>query len=149
MKKILLILTLVCFAVSSNARKGVTPQNLLKSMKQVAEWQMNTPLRHKLYDWTNGALYTGMMAYGRLTNDGKSFNWLRQIGDSISWKTGPRNFMADDYCVGSTFCELFLMDGDSLKIKYFKSIADDTEVYGVGAFLLAGSEIYKMRTFTK
>ena len=124
MKKILLILTLACFTVSTNARTEVSPRNLLKSMKLVAEWQMNTPLRHKLYDWTNGALYTGMMAYGRLANDGKSYRWLRQIGDSISWKTGPRNFMADDYCVGSTFCELFKMDGDSLKINYFKSIAN-------------------------
>ena len=122
----LLVGALLLFVTSSAviAQKEASPRKVLKKMKQVAEWQMNTPLRHKLYDWTNGALYTGMMAYGRLAHDGKSVNWLRQIGDSISWETGPRNFMADDYCVGSTFCELFLMDRDSQKIKYFKGIAD-------------------------
>jgi len=124
--KSILIGAMLLFAISSavTAQSEAKPRKVFQKMKQVAEWQMKTPLRHKLYDWTNGALYTGMMAYGRLAKDGKSYNWLRQIGDSISWKTGPRSFFADDYCVGSTFCELFLLDGDSSKIRYFKGIAD-------------------------
>ncbi len=124
--KSMLVGALLLFAIGSTvtAQSEAKPRKVIQKMKQVAEWQMKTPLRHKLYDWTNGALYTGLMAYGRLTQDEKSLNWLRQIGDSISWKTGPRNFMADDYCVGSTFCELFLLDGDSSKINYFKGIAD-------------------------
>ena len=117
---LLLILVSSTYAAKSDPK----PREVLQKMKQVAEWQMNTPLRHKLYDWTNGALYTGLMAYGRLAKDGKSYQWLREIGDSISWKTGPRNHMADDYCVGSMFCEMFKLDGDASKISYFKTIAD-------------------------
>ncbi|HET9570776.1 MAG TPA: glycoside hydrolase family 88 protein [Bacteroidales bacterium] len=106
------------------AKSEPTPRSVIKSMRQVADWQMKTPLRYKLYDWTNGALYTGLMAYGRLDHGSKTYKWLRAIGDSISWKTGPRDFMADDYCVGSTFCELYKLDGDVRKIQHFKSIGD-------------------------
>ena len=105
-------------------QSGPTPRSILKNMKQVAEWQMNTPLQHKLNDWTNGALYTGLLAYDRLAKDGKGWQWLKAIGDSISWKTGTRIFMADDYCVGSTFCALYKKDKDPNKIAHFKTIAD-------------------------
>lgn len=117
----LLLTTTVGFGASS---KSTTPRSILKNMKQVAEWQMRTPLRHKLYDWTNGALYTGLMAYGRLEKGTKTYDWLRSIGDSLSWNTGPRRFFADDYCVGSTFCELYQLDRDVRKIAKFKSLAD-------------------------
>jgi len=118
------VLLLLSSHMSGAITKKTTPRTILQKMELVAEWQMRTPLRHKLYDWTNGALYTGLMAYGRMEKGQKTFTWLRSICDSISWKTGPNTFMADDYCVGSTFCELFEMDGDSMKIKQFMKIAD-------------------------
>lgn len=102
-----------------------TPSRVLKQMRHVAEWQMKTPLRHSLNDWTNGALYSGLMAYGRLAKDGRSYHYLRELGDSMAWKTGRRNYFADDYCVGATFCELYKLDGDQRKIAHFKTIADN------------------------
>jgi len=117
------ILLLMSGSISAG-ETGENPKKVLQKMKQVAEWQMRTPLRHKLYDWTNGALYTGLMAYGRIEKTHEAYAWLRRIGDSIDWKTGPRLFFADDYCVGATFCELYQLDGDKRKIEHFRSIAD-------------------------
>jgi len=97
---------------------------VLSSMKAVADWQIKEPLRHKLYDWTNGALYAGMMAYGRIAKEDTYINRMREIGEKISWKIGPRKYFADDYCVAQMFCEMYQIDGDAKVISNFREVAD-------------------------
>ena len=58
-------------------------------MKRVADWQLQNP-RHETWDWTNGALYTGIMAVGRVANDEKYYREMIKVGDNNNWKEGPR-----------------------------------------------------------
>ena len=47
-------------------------------LKAVADWQINTPLTHKPADWTNGALYAGMVEWAGIAGDDKYYNGLRR-----------------------------------------------------------------------
>lgn len=98
-------------------------------MKKVADWQIHElqtkKWRYVATDWTNAALYTGMMAWAKMANNDKYILWLKSIGDSLHYKGGPERFFADDYCVGQTYAQLFEVYKDSAMIKPMMSIGDD------------------------
>ena len=48
----------------SPAFKSDINKNDIKTvLKAVADWQVKTPLTHNLADWTNAALYAGMVEW--------------------------------------------------------------------------------------
>lgn len=100
-----------------------------QSMKKVADWQINDierrGWRYPKTDWTNGAYYTGMMAFSRIANDEKYLQFLKKIGEELQWKGGPERFFADDYCVGQTWAELFQLYQDSAMIRPMMSLGND------------------------
>lgn len=125
-----LFLTTLLYAFSFGLPAQTLPVNsIYTSMKKVADWQIQTlethPWKYPATDWTNGALYTGMMAWAKMTNDDKYIHFLKSIGDSLEWKGGPERFFADDYCVGQTWSELFMVYKDSAMIKPMMGIGDD------------------------
>jgi rhamnogalacturonyl hydrolase YesR len=82
------------------------------AMKKVADWQLNTPLKHDLADWTNGALYAGMSAWAKMADSDKYFSWLKEKGEKNAWnhmvrKDPKGRYHADDYCVGQMYVELY------------------------------------------
>ena len=82
------------------------PADILNIMQKVADWQIKNP-RHEAWDWTNGALYTGIMALGGIANSEKYYKEMQRIGDLNKWKEGPRRYFADDYCVGQMYTKLY------------------------------------------
>jgi unsaturated rhamnogalacturonyl hydrolase len=48
-------------------------------LKAVADWQIRTPLTHDLADWTNGALYAGMVEWAGIAGDNSYYEWLKGI----------------------------------------------------------------------
>ncbi|MEO6136368.1 MAG: glycoside hydrolase family 88 protein, partial [Ginsengibacter sp.] len=125
-----LFLTTLLYAFSFGLPAQTIPVNsIYTSMKKVADWQIQTlethPWKYPATDWTNGALYTGMMAWAKMANDDKYIHFLKSIGDSLEWKGGPERFFADDYCVGQTWSELFMVYKDSSMIKPMMGIGDD------------------------
>jgi hypothetical protein len=96
--------------------QDIKPENVKRDMKRVADWQIehyrdsytNKEPHHPL-DWTNGALYVGMIKWAAMAVDDSYYEWLRSIGAGS----------------GSAW-------------------PDKIEVYGTGAFLSAGSEVYKL-----
>jgi unsaturated rhamnogalacturonyl hydrolase len=98
-------------------------------LKTVADWQLNTPLTHELADWTNGALYAGMVEYAGTAGDDTYYKWLRGIGDKLNWTyfihDNPlRRYHADDYCVGQTYVELYRKYNDRNMIKPMRAYLD-------------------------
>jgi rhamnogalacturonyl hydrolase YesR len=88
------------------------PAAIKAAMKKVADWQVNTPLRHNLADWTNGALYAGMVEWAKMADDEFYFEWLKKIGVKNTWsymvRQNPKGrYHADDYCVGQMYVELY------------------------------------------
>ena len=62
-----------------------TRPSVLSVLKLVADYQVQTPLTHTETDWTNGALYAGMVEWAKIAGDDKYFTWLKEIGRRKGW----------------------------------------------------------------
>jgi len=102
--------------------QDIQPNEVLSTMKKVADWQLAHPGKHLTTDWTQGALYAGMMALGRL--DARYLDEMIKIGEKNEWKLGPRMYHADDHAVGQMYCELFLLRKDPKMIAPMKEVFD-------------------------
>lgn len=81
-------------------------------LKAVADWQIKTPLVHPAADWTNAALYAGMVQWAGIAGDESYYKWLVGKAEENAWSCNyPENplgkYHADDYCVGQTYIELY------------------------------------------
>jgi len=108
---VILAFLLFSFRVSAQSAE-FTQSSVLSLLKQVADYQVQTPLTHTGADWTNGALYAGMAEWAKIAGDDKYFNWLKEIGGKNNWtynqRQDPRTrYHADDYCVGQMYIELY------------------------------------------
>jgi unsaturated rhamnogalacturonyl hydrolase len=88
------------------------PEAIRTAMKRVADWQLVNPSassnRYTEDCWTWAALYTGMMAWGRLADDSKYHTAMMAMGKRFEWKPAKRIYHADDHCVSQTYLELYL-----------------------------------------
>ncbi len=62
----------------------------MRAMTTVADWHLAQRLDvepdgrpRALTDWTNGVLYTGVMALARIASDDRYFQAMRRIGDQV------------------------------------------------------------------
>ncbi len=114
MKKIILMLALVAITGLSQAQK-IKPTEVKQVMQKVADWQIEhyrdlfsgrTKPHHPL-DWTNGALYVGIVKWAAMADDEKYYHWLKAIGEEHEWKLHKRTYHADDHTVGQMYIELY------------------------------------------
>jgi rhamnogalacturonyl hydrolase YesR len=133
MKKYLLPLSLLIFLLSFLnkrliAQNNYQPDSVLKIMKKVADWQLNTwekeGMRWPKWDWTNGAAYTGFMALNKVANDPKYRKAMYDIGEALNWNTGPRRTFGDDYCVAQMFSQMYSLYKEPKMIAHFRPLAD-------------------------
>ncbi|MBC7418671.1 MAG: glycoside hydrolase family 88 protein, partial [Pedobacter sp.] len=115
-------------------------------MKKTADWQWKDLAENgwktPKTDWTNAAMYTGMMAFGKLANDNTYFKKLIKIGEENKWGLGPKPFFADDYCVGQTYSQLYKIYQNPKYIAKFKDRADTIVTLPHAESLLWVNEIY-------
>ena len=128
----LLMLTLL----SSCSQKTVSPfrDDLTSSdvkavLKAVADWQIKTPLTHHTADWTNAALYAGMVQWAGIAGDDTYYDWLKGKADMNSWADKKPEqplgrYHADDYCVGQTYIELYRKYNDAKMIEPIRAHLD-------------------------
>jgi unsaturated rhamnogalacturonyl hydrolase len=107
----------------------LTGDNVKAILRAVADWQVRTPLTHNPADWTNGALYAGMVEWAGISGNMSYFEWLRSQADKMSWtyyiqKNPLRRYHADDYCVGQLYIELYRKYGDRNMIKPMRLYLD-------------------------
>jgi len=98
-------------------------------LKAVADLQIRTPLTHELADWTNGALYTGMVVWAGIAENNSYYEWLINICDKTGWSYMKREnplgrYHADDYCVGQTYIELYRKYKEKRMIEPMKKYLD-------------------------
>lgn len=111
---IFVVITIFATTFLSQAQ-GINPTEVKKVMKKVADWQIDHfqglysghSKPHHPLDWTNGALYVGMVKWAAMADDDKYYNWLKEIGDKHQWKLHRRKYHADDHTVGQLYIELF------------------------------------------
>ncbi|RZK38887.1 MAG: glycoside hydrolase family 88 protein [Pedobacter sp.] len=103
-------------------------EDISQMMKRVADWQINTwntkGFNHRKADWTNGACYTGIFAFGNMKGNEKYLKTLVDIGNDVGWNTGHIRFYADDYCVGQTYAQLYSKYKEQKMIAPFILLAD-------------------------
>ena len=119
-----MVFAVFAIATLSQAQE-IKPTDVKKVMKKVADWQIEH--FHDLYsghkkphhplDWTNGALYVGMVKWAAMADDDKYYNWLKEIGDKHEWKLLRRKYHADDHTVGQLYVELYRKYKDENMIK--------------------------------
>ncbi|HEY1148566.1 MAG TPA: glycoside hydrolase family 88 protein, partial [Pseudoduganella sp.] len=96
-------------AGSSAVRRAVTPAAVLEVMQQAADWQLSHPSTHPEDDWTQGVGDAGMMALAGISGERRYRDAMVAMGERNHWRLGPSMFHADDYVVGQTYAELYLM----------------------------------------
>jgi rhamnogalacturonyl hydrolase YesR len=97
---------------------------VINAMRTVADWQLQEPLRWNLTDWTNGALFAGMVEWAKIAEDAKYFNWLMDKGNKTRWGLGDRTYMADDHCVGQMYLEMYRKYKDKKMLNNVKGSFD-------------------------
>jgi unsaturated rhamnogalacturonyl hydrolase len=118
-KQILTTIMLLCsFSLFSQEKtqpsfkSDLNAPDIKTVLKAVADWQIRTPLTHDLAEWTNGALYAGMVEWAGIAGDNSYYEWLKGISEKTIWSYMVRKdplgrYHADDYCVGQTYIELY------------------------------------------
>ncbi|HTJ14021.1 MAG TPA: glycoside hydrolase family 88 protein [Dinghuibacter sp.] len=97
----------------------------LTAMKRVADWQLNNKAKYPAWDWVNAVGYTGISALARI--DTTYYRPLLKIGEALSWNTGPTRQMADDYCIGQTYAQLYERYGQKEMMQRFQALADSIQ----------------------
>jgi len=95
---------------SAELKKG----DVTKVVKSVADWQIDHFKEDKYdpLDWTNGALYTGMMVWAQMAGNEKYINWLNNIGSKYHWQPYFRMYMADDFVVTQMYLDMYRLKND-------------------------------------
>ncbi|WP_460538296.1 glycoside hydrolase family 88/105 protein [Echinicola sediminis] len=114
-KAVLMFLSLVLFSLNVSSQT-INPTDVKASMKRVADWQIKNfkgghpgyLKAHHPLDWTNGALYVGMVKWAAMAEDDTYFEWLKAIGEEAEWKLYKRKYHADDHTVGQLYADLYL-----------------------------------------
>lgn len=86
---------------------GLQPAEIMRALQQVADWQLAHPSTHPPLEWTMGAEYAGMVAWGELSSNPKYLLAMRGVGEENKWALGERVYHADDHCVGQMYLALY------------------------------------------
>ena len=148
MNKFFALLTILSVTVAPvSGQSGKTGANAtLALMKRVGDWQLDhwqkQGMRWPAYDWVNAAGYTGIAALARVSGDSAYYRALYAIGEKLNWDTGPHRTMADDYCIGQTYTELYARYRDPRILAHFRSQCDSICLRPHTESLEWGNEIY-------
>lgn len=87
----------------------LSSENIMKVMSAVADWQIDNfaSVPHHQLDWTNGALYAGVMELAKISPDRKYMDWLYRIGRSHAWQPHRYIYHADDIAVCQMYLEMY------------------------------------------
>jgi rhamnogalacturonyl hydrolase YesR len=132
---LIIVLLISCFTVysqkqlTSSFNSDLNKSDIKTVLKAVADWQVKTPLTHDLADWTNAALYAGMVEWAGIADDDSYYHWLKENSEKNGWSYLVRNnplarYHADDYCVGQVYIELYRKYKDKKMIKPVRDYLD-------------------------
>lgn len=89
-------------------------EDVSKVMAAVADWQIANfvNVNHHNLAWTNGALYSGMMQWAKMSDDKKYLDWLYRIGRRYRWQPYFRMYHADDIVVSQMYLDMYRLKKD-------------------------------------
>ncbi len=111
---IIVLVLAFCSPLHAQHPGGFSPEISGKAirtvMRAVADWQIRNfnSVKHHPLDWTNGALYRGMMEWAKISGDDTYMKWLYEIGNRHAWQPHQRMYHADDLVVSQMYLEMYL-----------------------------------------
>lgn len=126
MKHLKIVTLLLVFSISTVLQaQDIKPAEVKEVMEKVADWQIEhfsdsysgRKSAHHPLDWTNGALYVGMVKWAAMAESDKYYNWLMEIGNENNWLLHKRKYHADDHTVGQMYLELYRKYNDEKMLK--------------------------------
>ncbi len=87
----------------------LSQQSIKQVLGAVASWQIDNfhSVKHHRLDWTNGALYAGMVAWAKVAPEKKYMDWLYKLGRRHAWQPHKRMYHADDVVVSQMYLEMY------------------------------------------
>lgn len=113
MNRFFLLAASLLLSLSMLAQLPFQKTEVKSVMKKAADWQIahQAEVKHGVLDWTNAALYMGMLDWAELAEkeggDASYYDWLLKIGRSNGWQVDKRMYHADDIAVGQIFIDLY------------------------------------------
>ena len=110
------ILALVFATSATLFAADPTPAEIINDMKRVADWQLENPSKHPVYDWTQAPFFLGLYNLNQVTGEAKYREALDGFGKQLSYGPGPRVTHADDHAVLQAWLEEYRLDKDPAKL---------------------------------
>ena len=89
----------------------IKPKAIAAAMKKVADWQVAYAEPSFNKQWTFAALYDGLLAASKATNDPKYRDAILRFSEKSDWTLVDNRFPhADDMALGKAYMELYLDD---------------------------------------
>lgn len=111
--------------ITATHAQEINPVEVKSVMKKVVDWQIEHfqdlysgyEEPHHALDWTNGALYVGMVKWATMADNDTYYNWLKEIAEKHEWQLYDRKYHADDHTVGQLYLELYRKFKDNKMIE--------------------------------
>ncbi len=126
MRMLLTACAVVSLSIAAWAQALPSQADIRTVMRRVADWQvLNQPaVRHSPDNWTNGALYIGMLDWGELAEaverDTAYTRWVEGIGNGTGWRPAPPRkgnaSHADDFTVCQAWLRLYQRFGGKARM---------------------------------
>lgn len=88
-------------------RDALDSTAIVDVMTAAAEWQLAHPSEHPRWDWTQAPFWSGVMAFAPLSGSPDRYlAAVRENGEALNWRPGPRPFSADDHAIAQSYFEL-------------------------------------------
>jgi len=111
------LITLSIFSVCLPrlAAKPAT-EDIIHSMKRVADWQMENPSKHPITDWTQAPFFLGLYNLHQVSQDGRYLKALEAFGNRAQFGPGKRIDHADDHAVLQAWLELYKLKPEKKRL---------------------------------
>lgn len=126
MKKLhlLIFLSFIILPYPTFSQEAIFERDYIEDiLNKTAIWQLANP-KHELYDWTNGAFYSGIMAAYETTRSKKLLKAAIKMGKENNWEPGKRLRHADDHVIAQTYIDLYRIKGKDYMIGATKDTVD-------------------------
>ena len=110
------ILAIAISASASLFAADPKPAEIIESMKRVADWQLENPSKHPVYDWTQAPFFLGLASLNQVTGEAKYLEALDGFGKQLAYGPGPKVTHADDHAVLQAWLEQYRLDKDPAKL---------------------------------
>ena len=103
-----------------------TPASIAASMTSVADWQLQNPSEHKLWEWHQAPFWAGLHAFAPLSPDPRKYlDAIRAMGEANEWSHGPSRFHADDQAITQSYFLLHERDKDPRMVAKALALFDE------------------------